>query len=56
MNSTVENVCACGGKVKATLCVLILAFLVMFSAVNLRYGEAAIVVDLRVHNIDTGLD
>jgi len=28
----------------------------MVSAVNLRYGEAAIVVDLRVHNIDTGLD
>lgn len=28
----------------------------MVSAVNLRYGKTAIVVDLGVHNIDTGLD
>ena len=41
---------------KATLCVFILAFLMTVSVVNLRYIKAAIVVDMRVHNIDTGLD
>ena len=41
---------------KATLRVLIFVFLVMVSAVNLRYAEAATMGDLRVHNTDSGLD